>query len=481
MHKPKLSITFFICTIHTSIVCFGQFNTNLDSLLSKIDVNNASIENINNLIHVADQLSKVGKIDESLSYAIKARGLAEKINFKEGKAYALLTTGRSYLKKGAHQASNADLSEAEKILNELNDLSGLGRVHIAFGELCESLAEYKKGFEYHAKALEYFKKGRIIEGEIIANNGLGISCYRVGNYELAVLYHLKALELIDSVRSVNHQSTYYGFTVFGTAASALNNLGVVYERLEDYESALVYYLKCLDLLKDEKLMRFVSKSLSNIAGIYNRLNRYGEAKKFLDEAMNVCISIEEEHPVYLYSNYGDYYKGIRKYDSAEYFYERSVKASKEINHAEGRLIASLGLSDLYLKLHNIKKAEEFTETAVQLAKEINSKPSLVDVFLSKSKIDSAKGNYQQSLAWLKMHYELKDSLFRHTKVEQISYLQSYLNTESSKLQSTNSASTNFTTLSSPHQPTYQLKIIILSLLLLMLFSFLYRNRLLARK
>jgi tetratricopeptide (TPR) repeat protein len=401
----------------------------LDSLLALIDLNSTDIQNIDRIILAAEQYGKQGKIDESLSYAIKARSLAQQVNYKKGIAHSLLASGANYIKKGAHQAALADLTESEKAFHALHDLSGLGRVNIAIGELYETQSEQKKGYEYHLKALQYFKEGKITDGEIIANNGLGIICYRVGNYELAVLYHLKALSLADSIQKNNIKPIIPGFTLLGSTASALNNLAVIYERLEDYSNALLYYNRCLELLLDEELWRFVGKSESNIAGVYIKTGELKKARKHLDEAYRIFNRIDETRPVYMFANYGDYYTQAEIYDSAELFYNKALRASREMNYAEGKLLAMKGLGDLYLITHQLRKSDAQLELAYQTAKEIDSKPWLIDIYLSKYRLDSARGEFKQSLGWLNRHHHLKDSLARHSKIEQISYLQSYLNQE----------------------------------------------------
>ncbi len=452
----------------------------LDSLLSLIDLNRAEMQNIDRIILVAEQYGKLGKIDESLNYAIKARSLSQQINYKKGTAHALLASGANYIKKGAHQAALADLTESEKSFHALNDLSGLGRVNIAIGELYETQSEQKKGYEYHLKALQYFKEGHVIDGEVIANNGLGIICYRVGNYELAVLYHLKALSLIDSVQKNNVKNMIPGFTLLGSTASALNNLAVIYERLEDYDNALLYYNRCLELLRNEELWRFVGKSESNIAGVYIKMGDLKKAREHLDEAYRIFKRIDDTRPVYMFANYGDYYTHTDKFDSAEMFYNKALRASRETNYAEGKLLALKGLGDLYLIMHQLRKSDTQLELAYQTAKEIDSKPWLIDIYLSKYRLDSARGEFKQSLNWLNLHHHLKDSLSRHSKIEQISYLQSYLNQERDGLSLPMAQASDASI--GKKVPTYVLVSVgLTAMVLLALIGIFYRYKLVVRK
>ena len=132
----------------------------LDSLLAVANLTDSSPENIQTLILVAEQMNRMGRLDESLAYSIKARGLAEKTNNQKGVGNALMASAGSYIKKGTHQAGIADLDEATKIFTSQNDLIGLGRVNMLRGELYESLSDQPKAYANQLKALKYFKEGK---------------------------------------------------------------------------------------------------------------------------------------------------------------------------------------------------------------------------------------------------------------------------------------------------------------------------------
>ena len=388
-----------------------------DSLRSIVKDDLRDTVNVNNLNLLSRALGREGKFDESLKYAILARTIAKKINFRKGLGLSLLASGYTYKLKGAYQSALDDFEEAEIIFRSISYFDGLGMCHNFMGYTYEDLSDYKKGFDHHLQALEFLKRANNPNSLAIGYNGIGINCYRRGSYEVALLYHFKALKIADSAKLIIHQAT------------SLNNIAVIYERLSDYKNALDYYRKSLMLMQQEKLLPTVAKTLSNIGGVNIALGNYSEAKKNLDEAYRIRIQIADKHQVYTLSNYGDLYKNLKKYDSAELYYNQSLKLAREMNNLEGELYPIKGLGNLYLLEGKLNKSFEYFDLAYTIARQINAKLWLEEIYYGKAKVDSARGDFKSSLAWFKLYNKLNDSLFSQMKNEKILFLQSAHNTE----------------------------------------------------
>jgi tetratricopeptide (TPR) repeat protein len=411
-------VTVFIFLVFSvSLVKIEAQVSITDSLRSIVKDDLRDTVNVNNLNLLARGLGREGKFDESLKYAILARTIAKKINFRKGLGLSLLASGYTYKLKGAYQSALDDFEEAENIFRSISDFEGLGMSHNFMGYTYEDLSDYKQGFDHHLRALEFLTRANNPSSLATVNNGIGINCYRRGSYEVALLYHFKALKIADSAKLSAHQAT------------SFNNIAVIYERLSDYKNALDYYSKSLLVLQREKMLPVVAKTLSNIGGVNIALGNYSEAKKNLDEAYKIRIQIGDKHQVYTLSNYGDLYMNLKKYDSAELYYSQSLKLAREMNNLEGELYPIKGLGNLYLLQGKLNKSFEYFDLAYTIARQINAKLWLEEIYYCKAKIDSARGDFKSSLAWFKLYDNLNDSLFSQMKNEKILYLQSAHNTE----------------------------------------------------
>lgn len=69
----------------------------------------------------------------------------------------------------------------------------------------------------------------------------------------------------------------------------LNNLGILYYKLKDYDQSLYYYKKSLEVSsKDSAMTRNLSSTiLTNIAETYSQISEYSTAKQYLDRAIEL--------------------------------------------------------------------------------------------------------------------------------------------------------------------------------------------------
>lgn len=400
---------FFVYSLQTPL---QAQNTKADSLISVLESDKKDNSTIDALLTIADGMAKDGKLDEALKYSVFARRKSEQMEYRQGIAKSLAVSGATYKFKGDNQAALNDLEEAEVIYREVNDMTGLGRVHNHIASTYEDLSQFPKALEHHLLSIEFYKKSN--KGEGITNGliGAGIYYYKRGSYRVALEYYLQASKVADSLKAV------------GKKISVLNNLGVVYEALLDYEKALDYYSQATNLMQEQKLTPYAAKGYSNIAGIQIALGKFDEAKKNLDKAYRMRLAIGDKNQVYTLSNYGDLYKKLKKYDSAEYFYNQSLNLANEMNNLYGSLFAIRGFLELYTITGKLNKADREFERAHAIAKELNSKPWLQNIYQLKVKLDSAKGDYRSSLAYYKLYDHLNDSLFNFMVDEKIAYLES---------------------------------------------------------
>src|SRR5690606_37653101 len=94
------------------------------------------------------------------------------------------------------------------------------------------------------QGLAYIKNFKIRQSEYDAYNLIGISSNELKNFENAILYHTKALNIAKE-----HTLS----PTFHLAANSRNNLGVVYQNLDKYPESIKYFEDGLlekDLLRD---------------------------------------------------------------------------------------------------------------------------------------------------------------------------------------------------------------------------------------
>ena len=131
--------------------------------------------------------------------------------------------------------------KAEKMYIKLNDDYNLARTR-----LNKALLQYNEG-DFSGSEISVFKALRVLKGkkanDIIYDsyNLLGLIYNELGEYDKSIEFNNKTLESIDDKTTPIE---------FQSKATSLNNIGCVYQSLNQYKQAIPYFLKGLKQKKD---------------------------------------------------------------------------------------------------------------------------------------------------------------------------------------------------------------------------------------
>ncbi len=175
--------------------------------------------------------------------------------------------------------SQSDYFTAEKYFRlsadayvKAGDSSGMAEQISNIGVVNEVTGRFDKAVENYLEALSIFKK---LDNKTAASNiynNLGIVNKMTGNYEQAVSCYKQVI----STQGVDDMG-----------ASALNNIAVVFEAQQRYDSALLYYKSAFEkyiLLGDVEHQAVVT---NNIGNIYLMRNDYVKARIMFNKALRM--------------------------------------------------------------------------------------------------------------------------------------------------------------------------------------------------
>ncbi|MBO7651432.1 MAG: CHAT domain-containing protein, partial [Bacteroidales bacterium] len=157
-------------------------------------------------------------------------------------------------------------------------------------------------------------------------NNIGIVYGDMGDYQNALKYHLQALEIRKKVLGEEHPDY----------AQSLNNIGNVYGNMDDNQNALKYHLQALEIGKKilgEEHPDY-AQSLNNIGVVYDNIGDYQNALKYHSQAMNIWKKVlGEKHPDYakslnniglVYYNMGDFQNAIETNKKSTDIYKNNL-------------------------------------------------------------------------------------------------------------------------------------------------------------
>ena len=247
------------------------------------------------------------------------------------KAYNLL--GNHYINLGKNDSAYIYLRRSEKLFLKMHDSVSLGKNYIdkAFAQLYEN--DFF-GCEVSAiQGLAYIKSHNIKQSEYDAYNLIGISSNELKNFENAILYHSKALEIALSNNLTPE---------FHLAANSRNNLGVVYQNLDQHPAAIKYFE---DALKDKNLLAdypsLYAMITDNLAYSHFKMNRYNNLPELFFEALRIRETNGFTSGIIANKlHISEYYAAIKDTINAQTFARQSLELAKKTK-ISGDLLGSL--------------------------------------------------------------------------------------------------------------------------------------------
>lgn len=313
-----------------------------------------------NLNELAEQLY-VQKEDQLLKKALNL--ILEKANkakdsFHIAKAYNLF--GNEYINIGQNDSAYYYLLKSEKLFSKLKDSLNLGKNYIdkAFVQLYEN--DYSGSELSSIQALTYYRNLNQRQKEYDAYNLIGISSNELKNYENAIAYHKKALEYVGKYIEISSSKSHY-------RASSLNNLGYVYQNLNNHKEAVKSFRAAL-----------LEKSLA-------------------EDAPDIYSAIVDN---LAYSKFR-----LRDYTQLPDLFFESLRIRKKNGLYSGVIVNNIHLSEFYNALNDTVKSQKYANEALQLAKSTKISGDLLGSLKQLSLVE-----HKNSSQYSKEYIKISDSL-----------------------------------------------------------------------
>ena len=164
----------------------------------------------------------------------------------------------------------------------------------------------------------------------------------------------------------------------------LNNIGIIYDDMKQYEMAIEYYINSHDIYKE----------ISNSNGVADASNNIGVA-----------------------------YKNQKKYDEALKYLEESLASYKITGRKKGIAATLNNIATVYKETKRYSQALDYFNKALVIVEEIEVRDLQIEIYENISEIYSIKKEYETSLLYYKLYSSIKDSTFTKERMEIISGMQ----------------------------------------------------------
>ncbi|MEG4515897.1 MULTISPECIES: tetratricopeptide repeat protein [unclassified Microcoleus] len=283
------------------------------------------------------------------------------------------------------------------IQDQEGEANSLGRLGLAY----DSLGEYEQAIYFHQKHLDISREIKDRTGEAISLGNLGNAYHSLGQYERAIDFQEQSLAI---KREIYDRS--------GEAAS-LGNLGNAYHSLGQYEKAIDFHKQSLVIKQEIKDPLGKANSLGNLGNAYDSLGQYEKAISFHEKHLGISRAIKDRRgEANSLGNLGNVYNALGKYERAIDFHKQSLAIKREIKDRRGEANSLGNLGIAYHFLGEYEGAIDFVEQSLVIKREIKDRSgeaaslgNLGNAYHCLGKYERAIGFYEQSLA---ISREIKD-------------------------------------------------------------------------
>lgn len=189
---------------------------------------------------------------------------------------------------------------------------------------------------------------------------LGASFQYMEEYDSAMKYYIQATAILERINLTNKLHIIYG------------NLVAICNIVEDYDKALQFLSKGLMLARESGDDISLLALLNNGSETCINTGRQAEAEKYLIEGITLARSLRNDFALAsMLDNLGDLYLKKLKHNEAIPLFKEALKISVTIGNPEGECISLRGLAYCYLDKKQFHTALDYANRSLEISK-INS-------------------------------------------------------------------------------------------------------------
>lgn len=338
--------------------------------------------------------------------AARARTTEVEVDYYEGLAHELSPLFQYYWKSGNFVKCVDVCQEILQIKERL-----VGRYNESYAQMQANLAQaytysgkYEEGRQVILSMLDTYQGIPEIQNAAFYLNNcslVGVFFLQVGDFENAVKYSLEALELFDkyTVEPMNK-------------CLALAVIAAAYTSLGDYQKAERYYMEDLAILPHTHVE--YGKALNNLGLLYYRMGDYNKSLEYFILAYDAKkATLPENHPLHgsSLSNIAIISTFAGDYEKAEKMYFRALEKQSRAQNPREYANTVVNLSQLYTLTGDYERALQYQQEGIETLAEVLGSHHLdyAAAYTTKAFLEVAMGKYPEAIASLQQTLSIQQA------------------------------------------------------------------------
>ncbi|RYZ24101.1 MAG: tetratricopeptide repeat protein [Chitinophagaceae bacterium] len=339
---------------------------------------------------------------KAIGYFTEALNVARHNKLEKEQAGALLALGNTYLSLFEYDKAQRHISEAFSLASILRSDS----LRVVAGNI---YGNYYRARKERLLALRSFLNSLRI-AEDLGDANLRRSCYSnlarfyedIEDYDRAIDYVQKAMEQLAQIK-LGGEDFY--------RAQDIYRLGMLYSNKKDFEMAETYFEHCVRLADTLKNGPLKAMGYSGLLDRYLNASEPEKAFAFFTKRHEITdYLVKMGMPEAIDRARALIYKGMKRYDSAGYYFARAAGRYEQNGTPQMRMAISVEYGNYYKDLGNLPTAIAMIEKAQALAQASGNLDWQQFTAKELDTLYARTGDFRKSYAAQQQYYRFKDSL-----------------------------------------------------------------------
>lgn len=266
------------------------------------------------------------------------------------------------------------------------------KVFLKKGSILELIGNWDSCEQIYAEALSMADSEDILLRARLHDN-LGKLLMLKGQYEEALQYLEKAVNLFELLKDDFGISKSYG------------NLGNLFFRQAEYDDAKEYFTRSIELSRNQPYNTANAQIVSNLGLTYMNQGNHQEGIRCQEEQLVICEERDDKQAIAaLHTNMGIVFFEKGDYDAALSHYQKGLALSQELGNKLLTSIAIGCIGSVYERKGKYQEAMEHFEKDLTLCQELGDKQGIAivhgllgDLYSLKGEFAAAKSNLKEQL------------------------------------------------------------------------------------
>jgi len=164
--------------------------------------------------------------------------------------------------------------------------------------------------------------------------------------------------------------------------------------------------------------------------VHFEMKNYPEAIKNYTASLKIAEEIGDKYRIANnFTNMGEAYREQNNYETALKNYFSALKINEEVNDQLGIATGYKSVANIYTIQKKYAEAEVNYKKSLALATEIGARQIMIDCYIYMAELYEKQNNLKNTIKYLKLHSDLKDSVLNETNSKQIAEMKTKYETE----------------------------------------------------